>query len=342
MNIAEKRSADISRDSIDEVPGAFAAFSLQYYLSALGVLARGWKTLAIYGVIGMLLGVFFAHFGQPIYTAELVVRPSTSAKGRIPGLPASLTAAMSGQLGGGDFFTGADQGSFDQFVALLDSNELSQTLVQRHPEILHNLFPGNWNEEKHVWQRSGLRAAASDAMRNLLGMPPWHPPTGEDLRAHLASTMAVSTDIKTGMVTIQYRDKDPESARDTLMTIYRTADDLVREQERQRSASRIAYLEKLLPSVTQSELHEVLVQLYANEERQLMTVRADQYFATSPVDLPIVPQNPSSTSPKIVVIGFTLFGAILGSVLLLLGVRLPFARPLRWGRNLLGSRLQTH
>lgn len=339
MNIADRRTAGISREPA-EVPGAFAAFSAQYYLSMLRTLARGWKTIGICVVIGLLFGVFFARLGRPTYTAELVVRSSTSSKSRIPGLPASLAGAVSGQLGGGDFFTGADQGSFDQFVALLDSNELSQALVRRHPEILHSFFAGNWNAEKRTWERSGFRAEASDAMRSFLGMPSWHPPSGEDLRTHIAGSLAVATDMKNGMVTIQYRDSDPEFARDALMNIYKTADDLVREQESQRSANRIAYLEKMLPSVTQSELHEVLVQLYANEERQLMTVRADQYFATSPVDLPIVPRNPSSTSPKVTVIGFAFLGGILGCVMLIVGFRPRLGIPFRWGRNLFSSRLQ--
>lgn len=244
------------------------------------------------GLLALMAGILVVHMLPYRYMAEAVVRPPDQGGVKIGGgVAASLGKGLLG--GGGDIFSGADQTSFDEFTLLLDSNTLSQWLVTNHPEILHHIYSGKWDEKAHRWKNGGLGEAIKNGVRAILGVPYPHAPTAADLRRFLNSNVAVTTDLKSGMLTIAYEDRDPEFARQLILWMHEGADTLVREEVKARAQRRIAYLSKLLPTVSQTDLHSILIQQLAQEEQQLMTTEADIFYAALPVDPPIVAQRPS-------------------------------------------------
>jgi hypothetical protein len=279
-----------------------------HYKRYLSLFWRERVLLVIGAVFGLIAGMVAVHLIPYKYEASLVVRPPDSSSSGGGLLSQFSGGALGGLLSGGDVFSGADQSDFDEFQALLDSNELSQTLAQKHPEILHTIFHRQWNYDAKRWEQSPLTGPIKDALRSLFGFPAWHPPTGEDLKKYLSDRIDVATDFKTGMATITYSDRDPAFAKALLWEVYRETDSLVRAKQKAVAQNRIAFLEKKLPTVSEADLHYVLIRLLSDEEQKLLTAEADKAFSAQPVDIPIVSQTPSSPPILAILIGVTALG----------------------------------
>ena len=269
-----------------------------------GLLKAGWRSVILGAVIGLAVGLLLIRLTTPEYTISMLVRPppenASSQAGRglsslVPGLATIL------QSGG--------RTDFDAFKALLTSNELSGRVAARHrDDVMVPIFQ-NWDPQAQTWTHFGMIADIKDGIKSILGMPAWYAPSGEDLQRYLVSHISQSTDIKTGMATITAKGTDPAFVTHLLKVVATEADGLARDQAKQRSAARLAYLQKALQTVVQADQHQVLIELFSQEEQQMMMVQADASYAALPVDVPSVPHRPSWPPVMPFLMLFTVLGA---------------------------------
>lgn len=291
------------------------------------IFALAWtarRAIFVGAIAGFALGVVVLHFMPREYTSYVVLRPkqedSVLGHGGILG-----GGALSGLVG---MFGLGSPGDLDAFNEVLTSDALADALIRQHPDLLPTLFPGSWDERTHSYLRTGALAEAKDTIGNVLGLGPWHPPGTAELAKFLQTNVSVASDFKTKFVTISYTDKDPVFARNLVVWMYSTADDLIRKTARDGAAARIHYLHSMLPMENQVETREALIELLASEEQRMMMVQADQYFSFVPVKLPLVPSRPNPPLTKLLLTVFSLLGAFLaGAWEVFLKPRLNFSTP---------------
>ncbi|PZP53940.1 MAG: hypothetical protein DI586_10470 [Micavibrio aeruginosavorus] len=114
---------------------------------------------------------------------------------------------------------------------------------------------------------------------------------------------------------ITYRHADPLFAEKFLRHLHKVADEMIRNDARRQTETRIAYLQKALREVQNPEHRKALTDQLMLEERQMMVISMDQPFAAEIIE-------PSSASSKpvwprwgIVLPVCILIGAFLGFLL---------------------------
>lgn len=312
----------VSPEAIERHPAN--AISRASYWQYVKILWSGRFPIAAATAIGLLFGIALVHVLPAEFEAALVVRPPDANAGGLGAASGLLSQVGGGGLshllsGSGDLFSGADQSNFDEFSTLIDSNALSDRIAQKHLDVLRGAFSSNWNDAAKRWEQPPVIGVVKDVLRAIFGLPPWHAPNGEDLKEYLSKRVDTSTDFKTGMLTISYSAKDPAFAKEVVSILHKEADAIVRAKELDRSTRRIEYLQKTLPQVDQIDMRAVLTQLLASEEKKLMTVEADEYFAAWPVDAPIVPQRPSSPPVVFILLASAVVGFGVGCAYVLFG-----------------------
>ena len=256
------------------------------------VLWEARKRLVVAGAIFLALGMLLLQTLSYSYTATVIVRPPDATGSN---LGASLSA-LSGIGGVANFFANADTSDYNAYNVLLTSKALGNYIAKHNPELLPTMFPTHWDAENKKWTNSGTVNELKGIIKSFLGLPQWQQPNGEDVTSYIAATVSISNDYRTNFTTISFTGTNPAFTQALVQAIYVGADDIVREQARTRSLDRIAYLEKLLPTVTQTDKHQALIQLLAASEQTLMMVRADKFYAMRPVSPPLVPTRRSGPS----------------------------------------------
>jgi hypothetical protein len=269
------------------------------------VLWEARKRLVVAVAISLALGMLLLQILPSQYTATAVVRPPDTTGG---GLSASLSA-LSGIGGIASLFANADTSDYNTYNVLLTSVTLGNYIAKHNPELLPIMFPTHWDADNKKWTNEGTVNELKGIIKSFLGMPQWQQPNGEDVASYIAGTVSISNDYKTNFTTISLTNTNPGFTKALVEAIYIGADDIVREQARRRSLNRIAYLEKLLPSVTQTDEHQALIQLLAASEQTLMMVRADKFYAMRPVSPPLLPTRRSGPSSFLILLVLVMLGA---------------------------------
>ncbi len=116
----------------------------------------------------------------------------------------------------------------------------------------------------------------------------------------------------TASQTIAYRHPDPKFAEKMLGHLHKIADEMIRNEARQRTEGRIAYLQKTMNESYNPEHRKILTDLLLQEERQKMFISMDHPFSAEIIE------PPSSLAKKVWPCGSILFslcllaGAFLG------------------------------
>jgi uncharacterized protein involved in exopolysaccharide biosynthesis len=288
--------------------------------------------------VGVLLAMLLLQILPFQYTATVVVRPPDTSSTSISSALSSLSglSGLSGVLGS------ADSSDYDAFNQLLNSNELSEYIVKQYPQLLPKMFPTHWDATNKKWTNDGLGNALKSFIKAILGFQAWQPPNSEDVEQYVSKYVSVSNSYTNNFTTISFTAQDPVFAQDMVDAVYMGADAIVRAQARNRAEKRIAYLEKVLPSVTQTDERLALIQLLAASEQTMMTVSADQYYSMSPVDRPILSARPSWPPNILIIIGLALVAFVFEYVRLVFFPNLSPARWFRRGRTVQGGGAVAH
>ena len=288
-------------------------------------LIKRWRLVLAAAAGAFVLAVMYLHFSTYSYTATLMVSPvisssSDNASGKLGSL--SGLASLAGINVGGDMGTQAfmlyQQGLYSRDVA----NDLAT-----NPEFLHAVFRNQWDAANKRWIRppAAVRAVVN-IVKGILGMPytPWQPPNGALLQDYIAANVAVNTDPQKPVVTITYRDKDPQFAVKFLEELDRAVDNKLRTNALVRANQYSSYISQKLNTVTNADVREALMKTLTDQEKIEMMASVTAPYAAQPFGLPSASRRPTNPTP-VVVVGFAI---VMGAVLGMLGaIWLP---PLQW------------
>lgn len=254
---------------------------------------RARRALAFGAIVGLVGAVLFLLLAVPQYRAGMLVTPTTrSGTPDISALfPNNASFAMEYVM---QSFGPGDSSDFMRFETILREPTVAAILLQ---------------DEK-------IRKGLDGARRSRL--PGHHAPaTAPQLAAWLQDHVAVEPVGQTRLKRIVLLHPDPVFAVYMLGRLYTTADNLIRAELEDKTARRIAYLEKTLDKTNHPDHRRVLTQLLMDQEQISMVLAVNEPFAAAIAEPPAAGPRPTWPRKTLVLPGFV-FAGMFGAYMIFL------------------------
>ena len=242
-------------------------------------------------VAGIVLALVFMTICVPQYRATMLVAPAASSIGAdvnapLPDKSVSVTQTVRTVPETINF------GNYTQFEHTLRETSVAAALL-RQPETM---------------------AGISKARRFIVGNAP-SLETAEDLADYLRDHISIEPVGTTSLRRLVYKHPDRQFAVHMLRALHGVADDLIRQESRERIREREDYLQEVLESVDHPDHRRALTMLLMEQEHLEMILAMDEPFAAAIIEPPAAGTHPYWPRAAIVLPVFMLAGMMIGFVL---------------------------
>lgn len=242
----------------------------------VGEVAEHWRLiLAVAFVCGVLSGVA-AWVLPKKYEASVLLLPVAreSSSDKLGGL-----SAIASQLSVGGLSELAGLSNSSSFkaesVATLQSDALTEQYIQ-HNNLLPILYSEKWDPKLGTWKNQD---------------PDKVPTLWKANETFKKTIRQVSTNPKTGLVTLAIRWKDPKLAARWANDLVKLTNDYLRSRSLSESEQHIAYLQEQLAKTNIVPLQQSLYALMESEIKNQMLARGRDEYALRVIDPATVPEK---------------------------------------------------
>lgn len=280
---------------------------------ALGAIWR-YKILVGLSTVFALLGtIVWLSIVTPEYTAMMVIGPvpKNGVKGGSAGV-LDVGSFLGAGLGGG-----LNDADFSKFLAILDSVAVAGLLEEQHG-VMKVVFDSQWNGQ--TWaQPDSLGTSVSNAVKSILGLPGWTPPTTVDLAAYIKKSVDVAKKGESALRVLSFSHKDREFAVAFLKALHQETDALLRAEAIRRSSAEIEYLKEKLRTLTVNEQRQTFIDMLSEQEKTMVLLQIGLPFTAAEIDpasASIRPTFPKGGLTLVVgIVGGFLFGCLAALIL---------------------------
>jgi uncharacterized protein involved in exopolysaccharide biosynthesis len=255
-----------------------------------------WLILAL-GFIGAALGYALAHLMPKEYEATITVSPvsatadSSHSGGGLNGLGSAL-GGLASSLTGMGLQTDTKKA---ETVAVLQSRALTERYISEN-NLLPLLYPRAWDSQRHTWNVTD---------------PTKRPTLWKANQYFRGKVREVTTENKTGLVTMAIKWRDPHLAADWANGLVRMTNDYLRGKAIEESERNVRYLNEQALKVDTVGEKQAIYYLLENEINDEMLARGSIEYALKVIDPAQAPERASSPQPII----WTVVGGCLGGLL---------------------------
>ena len=263
-------------------------------------------------VMGIVVGSWYVR-RQPVnYTVSLVVKPVNKETSASP-IPSGL-----GKIANfaGIAVPGGNSVDFVVFKKLLFSEAVSVRLIQT-TDLVRRIFAGEWNSAKNKWQEIPLssKTMVTSHLKTLLTgrqRAKYLPPNAARLSNVIKGQVSLSKERDTGFITLYTATSNIELAKDILIQLVETTDNVIKEQFVLSGNEALGFYQEKLSKARVSEHREVLARMIAFEERKLMLATNQGNYVADVLMGPIVSSGPTSPKSGLILLMSILLGALVG------------------------------
>lgn len=258
-------------------------------------------------VLGFLVGVNALWTSKPPTFATVTLLP-TEDSGFYLGTENRLKmlAGLSGLPSG-------PVPKFTRFVSSLYTTGVAE-LMDRKYDMICRTYAGNCDRTTHRWKKGEGFDAWWDRTMAQLGhlRSPDEPRTASDLAQYTRSSVNLTSNEATHIVSLTMDSHDPTFERFYLKALVSAADDYVKAQDRSAIQQYVKYLNGKLATTTNIYERDSMNGLILDQERRLMLTSVDVPYAASIMD---GPNFSYPIPPFLLVLIDTVVGAIMGAML---------------------------
>ena len=214
------------------------------------------------------------------YEAIAVLSPVTSSSG---GGGMGAMGALGGAVGGLASLAGLSIGSDAkkaEFVAVLQSEALTEKYISEN-NLLPILYYKQWDAAAGAWKIKD----------------PKKQPTLWKANRFFKSVRTVTTDSKSGLVTLTIKWTDPKLAANWANGLVRLTNDYLRDQAVREAERNIAYLNDQASKTDTVGVKTAIYTILQTEINKAMLARGNDEYALKVVDPAFAPERPSSFGP---------------------------------------------
>ena len=283
-------------------------------------LARRKRLIAAFAAIVTMIGLLYAVFTQPLYTAELTARPVGEGSG-------DTLSRLQGQFGGAAGLAGIDLGGgasdTQEFIAILKSRDLGERFIA-DAGLKRHLFSRRWDAQTQSWKTGepGLIGKIAQSLSRTLAWlsddEGWRPPQpGEpsDWAAYKVfngQIRRIDEDLQSGIVTVSFEFRDPELAAEWANAYVAMANGDIRQDTVREASRALAYLNEQVQETSVAGLRETIFSLIQTQLERITLANARPQYAFKILDPAVVPEERSHPSRSLIVILSLMLGGMLG------------------------------
>ncbi len=207
------------------------------------------------------------------YTALTVIDPVSESSNSQSGVLGSLTTGLSALAGLGS----ASDPRKVESVAILQSEALTERYIQQN-DLMPILFSKLWDSSKSAWKTTD---------------PAKTPTLWKAAEYFKKNIRSVTTEGKTGLVTLTITWKDPRQAATWANGLVNLANEYERDTAISKSEHNIAYLKDQAAATDVVGIRQVIYSLLENEINRAMIARGDIEYGFKIIDPASIPERPS-------------------------------------------------
>jgi uncharacterized protein involved in exopolysaccharide biosynthesis len=249
----------------------------------LALLMRRKVAVACFAVICMLAAGGLAWVLPPTYVAVIVVSPisSTGGTGQLGGVSSMLSqfgglASLAGLGGSGDTRKA-------ESLAVLKSELLTEKYI-RDNDLLPVIYEKRWDALRKRWKDTDPREI----------------PTLWKANGYFTKNIrTVTTDTKTGLVTLTIAWRDPHLAAKWANGLVSITNEYLRAKAIEESERNITYLNEQAGKTDVMTVKQAIYAILQNEINKEMLARGSDEYAFKILDPAAPPEVPSSPRPKL-------------------------------------------
>jgi len=274
--------------------------------------------------VSVLIGLLYAIFSTPLYTAVITMRPLEAGEG-------GALSKLSTQFGGAAALAGISLGEGgsdkDEYIAILRSRDLAGRFIKKYG-LMPYLFPKLWDDQANKWKdgKPGMigRAArgVSKALAALSGDEGWKergpvPTMWDAYKIFNAKIRSVAEDKKTGIVTLSMKTRDPALAAEWANAYVTMANEAIRKDAVAEATRALTYLNRQADKATVTGLRDTIYSVIEGQLKKIMLANARPEYAFRVIDKAVVPEERSQPKRALIVLLSLVLGGILGAFIAL-------------------------
>lgn len=304
----ERIQSEVSRNSDDDEIDLRELFA---------VLWAGRRLIAAVTCLFGIVAVIYALTLPNEYKASAVIAPAQSATG-------SMLGGMASQLGGLASLAGINIGG-EQGGETLEAMEIMQSWGFIAEFIETNnlavpLFAGNG------WDR-GANELSIDSTLYDINNKQWvrSPPSGKtveptswELYETFNKRLSITSDKKTGLVSISVEYYSPLMAKQWVDLFVAAINDYMRDRKLGQVDSNIQYLEAQIEKTAIADMREVFYQIIEQQIKNKMLAEASPEYAFTTVSRAMLPEEKSTPKRALICILATLLGGFIAVLVVLI------------------------
>jgi uncharacterized protein involved in exopolysaccharide biosynthesis len=231
------------------------------------------------------------------YDAIMIISPVADDSG---GSRLSSLVSQVGGLGALSSIAGLPNPSNTQkaeTIAVLQSEKLTETFI-RNNDLLPILYSEDWDALRQTWKISDPKKI----------------PTVWKANGYFRNNVrSVTTDTKTGLVTLTIRWRDPKLAAQWANDLVKMVNDYLRRKTIDEAERNISYLNDQAAKTEAVAVREGIYSILQSEIKKMMLARGSEEYALKVIDPAVPPEKPATPRP-IMWTAMAFFGGLFLSI----------------------------
>lgn len=284
------------------------------------------RLVVLWCTVGTLLvGLLYAIFATPLYTASVTMVPVNEEKpgglGNLAGQLGSIASLAGINIPGGG-------SNAVEYVAILKSRQVGESFIREY-NLKRHLFPEKWDEGRGTWKSAEagskpsllarMRRQVSAIMARLSGDQGWK---GRPAEAEPSTWLAyalfnedirlVQEDPETGLITVLFRFSDPELAAKWANAYVDMVNHEIRNKTIAEASRALSYLKAQAEETSVMGVRDTIFALVKNQLERIALANAREDYAFKIIDRAVVPETRSHPRRGLIVILSAALGCMLG------------------------------
>ena len=267
---------------------------------------------SVFAVIAVIVALMIPNQ----YKATAVVAPAQSGG-------SSMLGAMASQFGGlasmaGIDLGGGEGGEAQEAMEIMQSWGFIETFIEKNNLAVEVFAAEGWDAQNNKLSIDG--SLYDTEQQQWVRNPPSGKtiaPTSWELYAEFSERLSVTSDKKTGLVSVSVEYYSPLIAKQWVDLYIATINDYMRDRKLAQVNRNIEYLEVQIEKTAIADMREVFYQVIEEQIKNKMLAEASPEYAFTTVSRAMLPEEKSQPKRALICILATLLGGIL-SVLIVL------------------------
>jgi uncharacterized protein involved in exopolysaccharide biosynthesis len=263
------------------------------------IVSRVWrrKWLVLFVALGSAAAAGITALILPkTYVATSIIAPATNNNSGSLGGLSSIASQFGGLASLAGINVGGDTKKYES-VAVLQSEALTENFISSNG-LLPILYEDDWDAAKNTWRRG--RSSQE--------------PTLWQANRYFKKLRTVSTDAKTGIITISIKWRDPKLAAAWTNGLVKLTNEYLRGKAIREADGNIAYLNEQAAKTDIVAVKQGIYSMIQGEINKAMVAQGTSEFALKVLDPAIAPEKPSSPQLAIWVLAGFFIGSFIAAM----------------------------